>query len=497
MNWPSDKPIKPEDERLRPQNYQNPTPQGRYNLVILGAGTAGLATAIAAASLGAKVALVEKHLIGGVSLNAGDVPSSALIRAAQAASDMRKASEHGIRPQGKWDVDFPAVMERMSNIRIKIASLHSVSHLIERGIDVYHGEGRFVDKTHIEVNGQVLQFSRAVIATGSHTAIPDIPGLANADALTNETLFNLTELPRRLAVIGAGATGCEMAQAFARLGSAVSVFDVRSTILPHEDPQAAEIVRQNMERDGVKFHLGCKDMRIVTSGAEKIIQVDVGSDTVSERFDQILVATGREPKIEGLHLEAVKVWYDEQGVIVNDLLRTTNRRIYAAGDVCSPFKYTHVADAHSRIVISNALFFGSHRASALHIPWCTNTDPQIAGIGIRPEDHHRAKLKTLTASFSELDRAILNGEENGLLKLYYDHKGYIRGASIVSSHAGEIIGQITMAMNLKLKMSQLSSILQPYPSLSQILQQASDTYRRSLLTPFVAGSLKKILKWRR
>jgi len=483
-----------------PVDWVNPVPTGRYNLVVIGAGTAGLVAAAGAAGLGAKVALIEKHLMGGDCLNVGCVPSKALIRCARAAAEARRGSAFGVRI-GSVDVDFPAVMERMRRLRAQISPNDSVHRLKGLGIDVFLGSACFSGADTVDVEGQKLLFSSAVIATGARAVVPPIKGLAEAGYLTNETVFSLTELPRRLAVIGGGPIGCEMAQAFARFGSQVTLIGADKQILIREDHDAARRVEAAMVRDGVKIVSGGKAAEVRRHGDERTIVVDCDGARHEITVDAILVGVGRAPNVEGLDLEAVGVAYDKRaGVTVDDRLRTTNKHIYAAGDICSKYKFTHTADALARIVIQNALFFGRAKASALTVPWCTYTDPEIAHVGMYERDAEAAGIpvQTFTVELKDVDRAILDGEDEGFLKVHV-RKGTdkIIGATLVAGHAGEMISEITLAMVAGAGLGTLGKTIHPYPTQADALKRAGDAYSRTRLTPLVKSLMARFLAWRR
>lgn len=483
-----------------PTDWVNPTLAGRYNLVVIGAGTAGLVTAVGAAGLGAKVALIERHLMGGDCLNVGCVPSKALIRCARAAAAARRASAFGVRT-GEVTVDFPAVMERMRRLRSLISPNDSVHRLKDLGIDVFLGSVRFSGPDTVEVEGQKLHFSRAVIATGARAVTPPIKGLAEVGYLTNETLFSLTQLPRRLAVIGGGPIGCEMAQSFARFGSLVTLIEADKQILIREDYDAARRVESALVCDGVKIICGGKAAEVRRVGDERTIVVDCGGQRHEITVDAILVGVGRAPNVEGLNLEAVGVRYDPRaGVIVDDRLRTTNKRIYAAGDICSKYKFTHTADALARIVIQNALFFGRAKASALTVPWCTYTEPEIAHVGMYERDAEAAGIpvQTFTVELKDVDRAILDGEDEGFLKVHV-RKGtdQILGATLVAGHAGEMTSEITLAMVAGAGLGTLAKTIHPYPTQADVLKRAGDTYNHTRLTARVKSLMTQFLAWRR
>jgi len=386
--------VVPQDEHnarlvanVHPEDWVNPEPAKRYNLVVIGAGTAGLVTAAGAAGLGAKVALVERHLMGGDCLNVGCVPSKCMIRSARAYADVRDAGRFGVRVPDGTAVDFPAVMERMRRLRANISSNDSVRRFAELGVDVFLGEGRFSGPDTVEVAGTTLRFARAVLATGARAYEPPVPGLREAGYLTNETVFSLTECPRRLAVFGAGPIGCELAQAFQRLGSQVTIIQRGDRLLPREDADASAVLLAAFRRDGIDVMLNAQVQSVESAADEKLVHV---SDSEADRAvacDEILVGAGRQPNVDGLDLETVGVEYDQRhGVVVDERLRTTNSRIYAAGDICLKYKFTHTADAAARIVIANALFWGRGKHTALTVPWCTYTDPEIAHVGMYESD---------------------------------------------------------------------------------------------------------------
>ncbi len=487
-------------EAVHPPKWTNPTPSGRYNMVVVGAGTAGLVTAAGAAGLGAKVALIERRLLGGDCLNFGCVPSKALIRSARAAGDLLDAHRYGVSPGDGLRVDFPAIMERMRRLRAQIAPHDSADRFRSLGIDVFIGDARFTGPETIEVGGQSLRFARACVATGARPVSPTIPGLAEAGFLTNESVFTLTELPRRLAVLGSGPIGCELAQSFARFGSAVTVIEQAPQILPREDREAAEFVIQAMGRDSVDFKLSSKVTRVERSGSAKtlVLQTDKGEARLD--VDEILVGIGRAPNVEGMGLEAAGIKFDvRSGVEVTDALRTTNPRVFAAGDVCSKYKFTHAADAMARIVIQNALFFGRAKASRLVMPWCTYTDPEIAHVGLYEKDARDQDIATDTISveLGKVDRAILEGEEGLLKVLLRKGSDEILGATLVSRHAGETISELTTAITHGIGLRKLASVIHPYPTQAEVIKRAADSYNRTRLTPGVKKLFERVLAWRR
>jgi pyruvate/2-oxoglutarate dehydrogenase complex dihydrolipoamide dehydrogenase (E3) component len=496
-NDPSDKVLR---ELAHPSGWTNPQAAGRYNLVVIGGGTAGLVTAAGAAGLGARVALIERDLLGGDCLNVGCVPSKALLRAARAAAEVRSAGQFGVRT-GELTVDFAELMRRIRRLRAGLAPTDSAERFRSLGVDVFLGSGRFTGPDTVEVAGQTLRFARAVIATGARAARPAVRGLEEAGYLTNESVFNLTELPRRLVVLGGGPIGCELGQAFARFGSEVTIVGKEATLLPREDPDAAAVVAAAMRRDGVRLELGREVVGISCDQGGKKLSMNEGT-LISA--DQILVSVGRVPNVEGLGLDAAGVRHDAAGVEVDDRLRTSNSRIYAAGDVCSRFKFTHAADAMARIVIQNALFFGRAKASALTIPWCTYTEPELAHVGLTAADAEAdaavsgIEIDTFVQEMRHVDRAVLDGDEEGFLKVHV-RKGTDRivGATAVAATAGAMITEVTLAMTAGIGLGKLARTIHPYPTQGEAVKKVADAYNRTRLTPFVKGLFTRWLAWRR
>ncbi len=486
--------------RVHPADWKDPVPSGRYNLVVIGGGTAGLVTAAGAAGLGAKVALVEEKLLGGDCLNTGCVPSKALLRAARAAHAVKTGGEFGASARN-MSFDFGKAMERMRRLRAGISVHDSAERFSRLGVDVFLGRARFTGADSVEVNGTRLRFSRAAICTGSRPDVPAIPGLAQAGFLTNETVFDLTALPKRFAVIGGGPVGCELAQAFARMGSSVVLLEHGDQLLPRSDPDAAAIVRKALERDGVEIRLRTTVAAVSVGKDGKILEIHADGRRTEAVVDEVLVAAGRLPNIEGMDLDKAGVTGDPRtGIAVNEQLRTANPRIYAAGDVCTSFRFTHAADAMARIVIANALFPGRQKATALVIPSCIYTDPEVAqvGLGSRDAGLQGARVVTLTVPLDDVDRAVLDGETAGFARVHLRQgTDRILGASVVASHAGEMISEITLAMVSGAGLSAVGKTIHPYPSVSQAWGRLADAFNRTRLTPFIQKLLINWIHWRR
>jgi pyruvate/2-oxoglutarate dehydrogenase complex dihydrolipoamide dehydrogenase (E3) component len=504
---PSDEPNRELVANVHPADWQNPDPAERYHLVVVGAGTGGLVTAAVASGLGARVALVERHLMGGDCLNVGCVPSKAVIRAGRWAADARRAGEVGLGPSPAAAPDFAAAMARMRRIRASISENDSARRFRdELGVDVFFGDARFVSANAVEVDGRRLCFRKAVIATGARAAVPAIPGLAEARPLTNESVFSLTAPPARLAVIGGGPIGCELAQTFARLGIGVVLLEMGEHVLAREDADAAGVVERALARDGVRLELGVRLDEVRANGAGFVLRfVGAGGVDRSERVDRILVAAGRAPNVEDLGLEDAGVAYDARsGIRVDPYLRTTNGRILAVGDCCMAWKFTHAADAAAKIAVRNALFsplpFLRQRVDRLAMPWCTYTDPELAHVGL---SEHEARergvaVDTYTVQLAHNDRARCDGETEGFVRIHARRgSDRIVGATIVASHAGDLLSQITAAMVAGVGLGRLAGVIFPYPTQAEAIKAAANLYLRSRLTPTVQGIFRRYLAWLR
>jgi mercury(II) reductase len=487
--------------QVAPADWRNPEPAPRYNLLVIGGGTAGLVSALAAAGLGGRVALVERHLLGGDCLNVGCVPSKALLRAARLSAEIRGAATLGIDVPANVEVDFGAVMERMRRLRARISQHDSAQRLRDNGVDVFLGEARFAGPRSVEVAGQTLRFKKCLIATGSRPEEPRIEGLSKASYVTNETIFDLTVRPKNLVVIGGGPLGCEMAQAFARLGCEVTIVQKEPQFLPKEERDAAQILSEAMSRDGIQIRLNTEVTKVSCTNDGKTLQLISAGDESAVTAEEILVAVGRAPNVEGLNLEGAGVRYDkEAGVEVDDRLRTTNPAIYAAGDVALEHQFTHTADASARIVVQNALFLGRKKLSRLTIPWCTYTDPEIAHVGIyaREANERGIPIKTFTIPMHLVDRAILDGEEEGFVKIHVrEGTDLILGATVVARHAGEMINEITLAMVAGAGLGTVAKVIHSYPTQAEGIRKAADAYLRSRLTPTLKKLSSRWLAWTR
>ena len=498
--------VLPDDEHNRtllqnthPADWRNPRPRGRYHLVVIGSGTAGLTAAGGCAAAGGRAAIIERHLTGGDCLVNGCVPSKGIISAARVAARLRGAEAYGVRIPPGATVDFAAVMARMRRLRARISPADSVRHLTAAGVDVFLGEARFVSRDAVEVGGARLSFSRAVIATGGRAVAPPIPGLNDAGFLTNETLFELSELPPRLLIIGAGPIGCEMAQTFQRLGSQVSLIHNAAHILNREDADAAALLQRIFVREGIQLFLNARTKQVRMEQGTKVVLLEQEGRPVEVAGDAMLVSAGRAPNTEGLNLAAAGVASDSAGVTVDDWLRTTNPRIYAAGDICAPFKFTHTANALGRMAMMNALFpfkLGG-RVSRLVVPWCTYTDPEIAHVGLYAQqaEERGYRVTTLTVPLSDNDRAILDGEDDGFVRVHLQAgTDQMLGATIVAAHAGDLLTYFSLAISMKKGLGALASPIYPYPTQSETLKRLANQHLQTKLTPWVKRITHTLLR---
>lgn len=466
-----------------------------YDLVVIGGGSAGLVAASAGAQLKAKVALVEKHLLGGDCLHYGCVPSKSIIRAAKAAHEVKTAHRFGIYTQPA-DIRFAEAINHVQNIIGTIQEHDSTERFESLGVDVIYGTGQFVDQKTFEVNGRRLNARAFLIATGSRPALPPIEGLKEAGFLTNEQVFSLRERPESLAVIGAGPIGCELGQSFSRLGSQVTLIASRDQIMPKEDAEAAAVVQKELEAEGIRVLTKARAQRVQVIDGKK--HLSLGNETLI--VDQILISAGRVPNVESLNLQAAGVTVGKQGIEVNAKLQTTNPRIYAAGDVIGGYQFTHVAGYEAAVAIQNALFFPTKKADYRVIPWATFTEPELARVGLTEAEARQRydDVYVLKHAFAEVDRALAEAAGIGFAKIITRKNGEILGAHLVGPSAGELIHEIVMAMSYKLGVNALK-IIHVYPTLSEVnakaaLQLTKQKYAQS---PGLQKLLERFFNFRR
>jgi pyruvate/2-oxoglutarate dehydrogenase complex dihydrolipoamide dehydrogenase (E3) component len=460
--------------------WRNPTPRPHYDLVIVGAGPAGLAGARAARAAGLTVAIVERDRLGGNSLNLGSIPSKSIIRTGRAFEALSNSRKFGGPPGSDRLADLSVVMARMRRIRSRIAEYCSIERLSRSGIDVFFGDAQFAGRTSLAVASIELHFAKALIATGARPRTCDIPGLEKAGYLTSATLFGIEDLPKRLAVIGGGPLGCEMAQAFAHMGAQVTILQNDPKFLPREERDAAELLSLSLSRSGVITRLNTAIISVQSRGGEKSIVAETTGARYSLVVDEILLSVGRRENIEQLDLATADIdQAADGGVGVDDFLRTSNPAVFAAGDVCMAHKFTNIAEATGRMAILNAFSDAGHRKSRMIVPWCTYCDPEIAHVGmhIREARHRSIPFKSFTIMMQDVDRAITDGRDNGFVKIHVrEGTDEIIGATIVASRASEMINEISVLMNAKVGLRRVAAMLHTYPSQSDAIRLAAVAY---------------------
>ncbi|MEM6836418.1 MAG: NAD(P)/FAD-dependent oxidoreductase [Cyanobacteria bacterium P01_C01_bin.120] len=452
-----------------------------YDLVVIGGGSAGLVAASAGAQLNAKVALIEKEpRLGGDCLHYGCVPSKSLIHAGRVAHDVKNAAIYGIEAS-IHDIRIREALGHVHRVIDTIQEHDSTERFESLGVEVIYGEGQFRDRQTFEINGRQLKARTFLIATGGRPSLPPISGIKEAGYLTNLNVFDVQQRPDSLAVIGAGPIGCELGQAFSRLGSDVTIIASRSHIMPIEEPEAAKVVQAQLEAEGIRVVTATRAKEVIVENGKKVILTNTGDRIV---VDEILVAAGRVPNIESLNLQAAGVDVGKEGVIVNGKLQTTNPKIYAAGDVIGGYQFTHVAGYEGAVAMQNALIFPTKKADYHVIPWATFTEPELARVGLTEEQARKRyddDVMVLRHNFDHVDRALAEGAGIGFAKFITRKNGEILGAHIVGPAAGELIHEAVLAMSYKLKVGALKSIIHVYPTLAEVnsktaLQLTKQTY---------------------
>ena len=465
-----------------------------YDAIVIGGGAAGLVAATGLATLGAKSAMIEKNKLGGDCTWYGCIPSKALLKSAQVFSLLKRLNEFGISVSGDTMYSPKSVMSHVREIIAKISTHHPAELFEKRGIKVLFGSPKFVDNKTLELNGAHISGKRFIICTGSHPLIPPIEGLECIDYLTNENVFDLEVLPKSLVVLGGGPIGVELSQGFLRLGVEVSIVEMFDRLLFREDEEVAQIVTDNLVKEGIKVYTGQRAVKFSKEGGLiAIILEDNNKKQSVIKAEDVLVAVGRTANVKGLDLEKAGVVYSDKGIKVDAMLRTTAKNIYAVGDVAGPYQFSHMAEYQAIIAVGNALFPFKRKVNYSAVPWCTFTDPELAHIGMTEEEARKKykAIKVYKSAYSENDRAATDLQENGFAKVICDKNGYILGAHIVGANAGELIHEYVLAKSTGLKISQLSSTIHIYPTLAQIVKRTGDKYYAEILS---SGWFKKVAK---
>ncbi len=473
-----------------------------YNVVVIGAGSAGLVASYIAAAVKAKVALVEKHKMGGDCLNTGCVPSKALIRSARMLSYFRRAGEFGIR-RAEVDFDFAEIMDRVHRVIGKVEPHDSVERYTSLGVDCIRGEAKITSPWSVEVDGRSLTTRAIVVATGAAPLVPPIAGLDRIDVLTSDNLWQLRELPKKLVVLGGGPIGCEMTQAFARFGSEVTQVEMGPRIMPREDEDVSEFIRRRFEAEGVRVLTDHAAKEVTIAGDRKSLICENKGERVEVEFDAILVAVGRKAKASGFGLEDLGVRIEKQGTIETDpFLRTNFPSIFCAGDVAGPYQFTHTASHQAWYAAVNALFgqLKKFRVDYRVIPWCTFTDPEVARVGLSEAEAREKKMEFEVVRFEleELDRAIAEGEEHGWVKvLTPPGKDKILGATIVGSHAGDLLAEFVLAMKHGLGLNKILGTIHAYPTLAEANKMAAGAWKKQHVPEKLLAWVERYHAWRR
>jgi pyruvate/2-oxoglutarate dehydrogenase complex dihydrolipoamide dehydrogenase (E3) component len=467
---------------------------GIYNVVVIGGGTAGLVTAAGTAGLGGRVALVERNKMGGDCLNFGCVPSKALISSARLIQQIRESEKWGLDRQ-QPQFRFEKIFERMRERRGKIAPNDSQERFESLGVDVFRGEARFVSPHEIEVDGQNLRAKNFVIATGSRAVIPPIEGIDKIPYFTNETIFDeLKGEPESMIVLGGGPIGCELGQALSRLGVRITIVQSGVQLLPPEDREVAEFMQQRFAAEGISVRLDAAANRVSLRDGKLVLEFREGDPIAA---DAMLIAAGRTPNLRALNLDVAGVEYDERGVKANDYLQTSQRHIYAAGDITNRLKFTHTADFTARIVVRNILMpfqFLRQKVNWAVVPWCTYTEPEVAHVGLGEKEARQKNVEydLFVVPLEEVDRAVVESEESGFAKILAT-KGSdkILGATLVAPHAGDLLHEFVLAMSAGVGLGKIASTIHAYPTFAELARKAGDKYSKTCLTP----TAKKIFTW--
>ena len=473
-----------------------------YNIIVIGAGSGGLVASYIAAAIKAKVALIEKHKMGGDCLNTGCVPSKALLRSAKMLSYAKRAREFGFR-SANVEFDFAEVMERVQSVIKQIEPHDSVERYSKLGVECITGEAKIIDPHRVEVDGKILTTRNIIVATGAGPLVPPIAGIDDVEYLTSDTVWNLRELPKKLVVLGGGPIGSEMAQAFARLGSEVTLVEMAPQILIREDEEVIRLVTDKFQQEGIRVLTNHKAKAFTREHGWQVLVCEADGKEVRIPFDQVIVALGRKANVTGFGLEELGVTLNKNGTVAADpFLRTNFPNIYVCGDVTGPYQFTHTAAHQAWYASVNALFapIKQFKADYSVIPWATFTDPEVARVGLNEKDAKAQKIpyEVTTYGIDDLDRAIADSEAHGFVKvLTVPQKDKILGVTIVGTHAGDLIAEYVLAIKHELGLNKILSTIHIYPTLAEANKFAAGEWKKAHAPKFALALLEKFHRWRR
>ncbi len=469
-----------------------------FDLTVIGGGAGGLNVASGAIQLGARVALVEKDKLGGDCLYYGCVPTKALIQSAKVASLIKRSKEYGLNDTN-ISFDFKNVMAHMREVISKIGVNDDPKRFEDMGVQLFFGDGRFVDPHTFELDGHTITSKKFVISTGSRAVAIPIKGLENIKYLTSESALELDYLPKSIIILGAGPIGLEFAQVFARLGSKVTVIEKMGQVLPREDKEVSDILESILKEERIEIHTCLSVLQVKEGGNQKIVVAECSGQEKTFKADEFMLAIGRAPNLEGLNLEAAGVKVEHRNIVVNSSMRTTARNIWACGDVTGQYLFTHVAEYQAGLVVANALIpFMKRKANYSVVPWVTYTDPELGRVGLT-EDEARQKYKTVKVyryDVKDLDRAVIEGEDNGIIKIVCTKKGKILGAHVLAPQGGEILHEFVLAMQNNLGVGSITGTMHVYPTLSQVVRRTTNKYyAEKIFSGWIPKLTKKLIRW--
>ena len=469
-----------------------------FDLTVIGGGAGGLNVASGAVQLGARVALIEKNKLGGDCLYYGCVPTKALIQSAKVASLIKRSKEYGFN-DANISFDFKNIMAHMREVISKIGVNDDPKRFEDMGVKLFFGDGRFVDPHTFELNGRTITSKKFVISTGSRAVAIPINGLENIKYLTSESALELDSLPKSIIILGAGPIGLEFAQVFARLGSKITVVEKMGQVLPREDKEISDTIESILKEEGIEIHTCLNVLQVKEEGNQKIVVAECSGQEKTFKADEFMLAIGRAPNLEGLSLESAGVKVEHRNIVVNSSMRTTARNIWACGDVTGQYLFTHIAEYQAGLVVANALIpFMKRKANYRVVPWVTYTDPELGRVGLT-EDEARQKyrnIKVYKYDVKDLDRAVIEGEDKGIIKIVCTKKGKILGAHVLAPQGGELLHEFVLAMQNNLGVGSITRTIHVYPTLSQAVRRTTNKYyAEKIFSGWIPKLTKKLIRW--